>query len=115
MRQFILAATCVAMMAGLSAIGIPAAQALTTQVYTGTIVHVSTENVKVESSDKAETVSFLLVPKFKQVFSSDGKTTVQMSALKPGTPVKVYFDQTALGARHADKIVILDNGAQIKS
>ena len=55
-----------------------------------------------------ETLSFLLVPKFDQVFSSDGKTTYQMKAVKPGQYVKIYYDQKALGQRHADRILLLN-------
>jgi hypothetical protein len=52
----------------------------------------------------------LVVPKFKQIFSDDGKTTYQMASLKPGTWVTVYYDQDLMGARHADKIIILSTG-----
>ncbi|MBV8282056.1 MAG: hypothetical protein JO347_08340 [Candidatus Eremiobacteraeota bacterium] len=47
------------------------------------------------------------MPKFKNIWSEDGKTTYQMSYLKPGMKVQVTYDQKALGARHADKIVVL--------
>ena len=73
----------------------------------GTIVHVSSENLKVHDPRSGQTLSFLLVPKFKNVTSDDGKTTYQMSFLHEGTPVEVVYDQSALGARHADKIVVL--------
>jgi hypothetical protein len=73
----------------------------------GEVVHVSTENVKVYNPKTKETLSFLLTPKFDQVFSADGKTTYQMKDLHNGQYVRVIYDQKALGARHADKIVIL--------
>ena len=73
----------------------------------GTIVHVSTENLKVHDPRNGQTLSFLLVPKFKNITSDDGKSTYQMSFLHEGTPVEVIYDQSALGARHADKIVVL--------
>jgi hypothetical protein len=41
------------------------------------------------------------------VFSADGKTTYQMKAIKAGQYVKVYYDQRALGQRHADRILLL--------
>ena len=83
--------------------------------WTGYVVHVSTANIKVENKAKTQTLSFLLVPKFKQVFSDDGKTTYQMAEIKPGMIVKVVYDQDMLGARHADKIFILDTrGAKLK-
>ena len=74
--------------------------------WVGHITHVSTENLKVQDSTGHE-LSFLVVPKFKNVLSDDGKTTYQMSYLKNGMKVQVIFDQTALGARHADKITVL--------
>jgi hypothetical protein len=78
----------------------------------GNVVHVSTTNIKIKTKNKEE--SFLIVPHFDRVFSSDGKTTVQMAALKPGTLVKVYYDQKLLGARHADRIVILNRSDMTK-
>lgn len=72
----------------------------------GRIVHVSSNNIKVQSKS-GQTLSFLILPKFKNVWSDDGKTTYQMSFLHNGTPVEVLYDQSALGARHADKIIVL--------
>jgi hypothetical protein len=77
-----------------------------TQVFEGNVVHVSSNNIKV--ANPHETLSFLLVPHFDRVFSDDGKTTVQMSVLRPGRLVKVYYDQKGLGIRHADRILILN-------
>jgi hypothetical protein len=74
----------------------------------GTLVHVSTTNIKIQDVKTGKSLSFLLVPHFDRVFSSDGKTTVQMSTLKPGRLVKVYYDQKALGIRHADRILVLN-------
>jgi len=78
----------------------------------GITVHVSTTNIKVQNPKTKQTLSFLLVPKFKQVFSSDGKTTYQMSAIKPGRYVGIIYDQKALGQRHADRIYLLNNANQ---
>ena len=87
-----------------------------TNYWVGYVVHVSTENIKVENKSKTQTLSFLLVPKFKQVFSDDGKTTYQMAQVKPSMTVRVVYDQDLLGARHADKIFILNaNGEQLKA
>lgn len=87
-----------------------------TNYWTGYVVHVSTANIKVENKAKTQTLSFLLVPKFKQVFSDDGKTTYQMAQIKPGMIVRVVYDQDLLGARHADKIFIVDaHGAPLKA
>jgi hypothetical protein len=79
-----------------------------TNYWVGYVVHVSTTNIKVENKAMTQTLSFLLLPKFKQLFSDDGKTTYQMASLQPGIIVKVVYDQDLLGARHADKIYILN-------
>ena len=95
---------------------VPLASLADTNYWTGYVVHVSTANIKVEDKPKRQTLSFLILPKFKQVFSDDGKTTYQMAQIKPGMIVKVVYDQDALGARHADRIYILNaNGATLKS
>ena len=74
----------------------------------GTLVHVSTNNIKVKDNRTGKALSFLLVPHFDQIFSGDGKTTYQMKALHPGQLVKVYYDQKALGMRHLDRILVLN-------
>src|SRR5271165_4729182 len=81
--------------------------------FSGIVNHVSTSNIKVTNSKTHESLSFLIMPKFDQVFSSDGKTTYQMSAIKAGQYVKVYYDQKALGARHADRILLLNQKNQV--
>ena len=75
--------------------------------FSGIVDHVSTDNIKVTDPATHQSLGFLIVPKFDQVFSADGKTTYQMKAVKPGQYVKVYYDQRALGARHADRILLL--------
>jgi hypothetical protein len=92
-----------------------ASPATTTPMFLGTVVHVSTDNIKVKDRKSGQVLSFVLVPHFKSVFSSDGKTTAQMSALTPGTPVTVYYDQKALGVRHADRILINGSTKAMKS
>jgi hypothetical protein len=82
---------------------------LAAPTFYGITVHVSTSNIKVEDPKTKETLSFELVPKFDQVFSADGKTTYQMSAVKAGQYVGIIYDQKALGIRHADKIYLLNN------
>ncbi|MFN2461643.1 MAG: hypothetical protein ABR591_13310, partial [Candidatus Velthaea sp.] len=77
--------------------------------FNGEVQHVSTTNIKVMDPKTKTAMSFLILPQFKRVFSSDGKTTAQMSSLHPGQYVKVYYDQKALGIRHADRILILNN------
>ncbi len=78
----------------------------------GITVHVSSNNIKVQDPKTKQVLSFLIVPKFDQVFSADGKTTYQMSKIKPGQYVGIIYDQKALGARHADKIYLLNNANQ---
>jgi hypothetical protein len=96
---------------GLIAVSAPVAAAVTSVI--GTVTHVSTTDVTVRTPT-GETMKFLVVPKFKNLFSKDGKTTVQMSALKPGTPVTVYYNKV-LGYPHASKILINGSTMQIKS
>jgi len=86
--------------------------AATTSTFYGITVHVSTQNIKVQDPKTKEVLSFVLVPKFDQVFSADGKTTYQMSKVKAGQYVGIIYDQKALGVRHADKIYILTNANQ---
>jgi hypothetical protein len=74
----------------------------------GTLVHISSANIKVKDDKTGQELSFLLVPHFDQVFSEDGKTTYQMKALHSGQLVKVFYDQKMLGARHADRILVLN-------
>ncbi|HME82114.1 MAG TPA: hypothetical protein VKF82_08570 [Candidatus Eremiobacteraceae bacterium] len=75
--------------------------------YSGTVTHVSTNNIKVKNSAGME-LSFLLAPSFDQVFSTDGKTTYQMKDVKPGRHVKIVYHQQ-LGIRYADKIIFLSS------
>jgi hypothetical protein len=83
-----------------------AARAAATDRVIGTVVHVSTTDIEVKDTASGKTQKFLLIPRFKRVFSKDGKTTLQMSALKPGTPVTVYYDRHLFGVPHADRILI---------
>ncbi|HZZ66528.1 MAG TPA: hypothetical protein VFE17_13560 [Candidatus Baltobacteraceae bacterium] len=78
----------------------------------GEVVHVSVDNIKVHDPHNNQTLSFVLTPKFDQLFSADGKTTYQMKKLHPGQYVGVIYDQKALGVRHADKIYIMNNANQ---
>ena len=93
--------------------GVPAGTlAAATSTFYGITVHVSTQNIKVQNPKTKETLSFMIVPKFDQVFSADGKTTYQMSKVKAGQYVGIIYDQKGLGVRHADKIYLLDNANQ---
>ena len=82
------------------------------QIFEGLVEHVSPNNLKVVNPKTKETLSFLLVPHFNRIFKGDGQTTVQQAKLKEGSYVKVYYDQKGLGARHADRILILNNANQ---
>ncbi len=82
--------------------------------FSGTVNHVSANNIKVTDDRTHQTMSFLILPKFDQIFSADGKTTYQMSAIKAGQYVKVYYDQKMLGARHADRILLLTQHNAVK-
>lgn len=110
MRSSILKAGVTALALGMFAI--PAQVTLAASTFYGITVHVSTNNIKVQNPKTKETLSFLILPKFDQVFSADGKTTYQMSKVKAGQYVGIIYDQSALGARHADKIYLLDNANQ---
>ncbi|MGZ3507454.1 MAG: hypothetical protein ACXWNJ_03495 [Vulcanimicrobiaceae bacterium] len=86
--------------------------AMAASTFYGIVQHISTTNIKVEDPKHKQVLSFALVPKFDQIFSSDGKTTYQMKAIKPGQYVGIIYDQKALGVRHADKIYLLNNANQ---
>jgi len=103
----------IALAAGLLAapLAVPTAARAASTFY-GIVVHVSTSNIKVQDSRTKQILSFTLVPKFDDVFSADGKTTYQMSKVKPGQYVGIIYDQKALGIRHADKIYLLNNANQ---
>ena len=75
----------------------------------GIVVHVSTNNIKVQDPRNHQTLSFEIVPKFDRVFSGDGKTTYQMGDIRAGRYVGIVYDQKLLGVRHADKIYLLTN------
>ena len=79
--------------------------------YEGTVVHISTDDLKVKGTEGG-TFSFLIVPRFHNLLHADRKTTAQMNEIKAGDRVKVRYDQSALGARHADEII--DESAPLK-
>ena len=112
MMRSVFQATALAAATGLLS-SIPyAALAMTNSTFYGITVHVSSQNIKVEDPKTKQVLSFVLLPKFDQVFSADGKTTYQMSKIKAGQYVGVIYDQKALGVRHADKIYLLTNANQ---
>jgi len=115
MRKLALFIVSVWMLAVIFAASAPLTAQADTGVWSGRVVHVSTANIKVYNPVGKKTLSFLLVPKFRSVFSDDGKTTIQMATIKPGMWVKVFYDQDLLGARHADKIVMVKSGKAMGS
>jgi hypothetical protein len=107
--------TFAAALAGVAFLSLPLSPALAKiraghQIFQGLVEHVSPNNIKVVDPKSKQTLSFLMVPHFNKIFKGDGQTTQQEAALQEGQYVKVYYDQKALGARHADRILILNNG-----
>ncbi len=110
MKRFVSSAAAAALFVTLIVASSNAALAAST--FYGIVVHVSTNNIKVQDSRTKQTLSFTIVPKFNEVFSANGKTTYQMSAIKAGQYVGIIYDQKMLGVRHADKIYLLNNANQ---
>lgn len=109
MRTFLLAAGLAALPLFATAVTAPAVAGPVGSAWVeGNLVHISTTNVKLIDEKTGKSLSFLLVPHFDQIFSEDGKTTYQMSALHRDQLIKVYYDQKFLGARHADRIEVLN-------
>jgi hypothetical protein len=86
--------------------------ALAASTFYGEAVHVSTNNIKVRDPKTGQVLSFEILPHFDQIFSPDGKTTFQMKDVHEGHYVGIVYDQKFLGARHADKIYIMNNANQ---
>jgi hypothetical protein len=108
MRTFLVAAALAALPLSASMMAPAAAVPVGHSWVEGTLTHISSNNIKVKDDKTGTELSFLLVPHFDQVFSSDGKTTYQMKALHSGQLVKVFYDQKFLGQRHADRIEVLN-------
>ena len=110
MRTYLLAALIAAVPAATAVVAPAPAQAakVGSAWVEGTLVHISSSNIKIKDDKTGKELGFLLVPHFDQVFSSDGKTTYQMKSLHSGQLVKVYYDQKFLGARHADRILVMN-------
>ncbi|MDQ2817424.1 MAG: hypothetical protein M3T49_04335 [Candidatus Eremiobacteraeota bacterium] len=110
MRKLFVLFSTVALLAAALFAAPTGAQAKGPNVFVGRVVHVSTANIKVYNPSSRETLSFTLVPRFKAIFSDEGKTTYQMAHLRDGAMVKVFYDQKLMGIRHADKIFVLKGG-----
>jgi hypothetical protein len=85
---------------------VPVQAASSVNIIYGYVEHVSSTNIKVYDVNQKDSIAFEIFPKFDQVFSDDGKTTYQMKDIKSGAFVKIYYDQKALGVRHADRIFV---------
>ena len=83
------------------------AQAIKVYAAVGTVQHVSTDNIKIFILEERKVESFIVIPKFKNLFSKDGKTTYQMADLRPGMLVDVHYS-VRLGIRHATDIYVLN-------
>ena len=94
---------------GLQILTVQAATTATvaSSVYLGLVQHVSPTAIKVSNPKDKTSETFTIAPKVTHIFWADGKTNAQMGALVVGQFVKVYFAQERLGARRADRIVIL--------
>jgi hypothetical protein len=79
------------------------------QVFEGLVKHVSTTDLKVYNPSSKKTMGFALVPRFGNVFKSDGRTSQTVNDLAAGQYVKVYYDQKMLGLVHADRILIMSS------
>ncbi len=96
--------------------GVASAVKAGSQVYEGLVKHISTSSLQVFNPTTKKTLSFVLVPRFGNVFKKDGRTSASVSDLQAGQYVKVYYDQKALGVVHADRILIMSsNNTAVKS
>lgn len=89
-----------------------AAATNTAMRFYGIVKHVSANNLKVYNPVQKKTVSFLIAPKFHNVFKKGSKTT-QLSTIAPGQYVEVRYDRKLLGQAHADRINLLDKDNRI--
>ncbi len=78
------------------------------RTFDGTVVHVSTLNIKVRGLEggKQQILSFVYLPRF-------GKAS-PIYKIHAGENVRVTFDQDAGGTRHVDKITPVATGKGMK-
>jgi len=100
-----------AIIAAVAIVSVPRA-AMAANTFYGIVIHVSMNNIKVQDTRTNQSLSFLILPKFNKVFSPDGKTTYQMTAIHAGRYVGILYDTHALGARHANAIYLLNSRNQ---
>ncbi|MGA2393167.1 MAG: hypothetical protein ABSH03_07450 [Candidatus Lustribacter sp.] len=91
----------------------PASAGVGSANVSGIVSHVSDNNIKI-TDGSGHQLSFLIVPKFDQIFDANGKGTYQMKDVKAGQYVKIYYDQKLLGQRHADRILLLRQNNMVK-
>ena len=78
------------------------------RTFDGTVVHVSTLNMKVKGMEggKQQILSFVYLPKL-------GKAS-PIYKIHAGQNVRVTYDQRGAGARHVDKVTPLASGKTMK-
>jgi len=78
------------------------------RTFDGTVVHVSTLNIKVKGLEggKEQILSFVYLPKL-------GKAS-PIYKIHAGQMVRVTYDQRGAGARHVDKITPMATGKSVK-
>ena len=88
-------------------LGIASAKSSDHREFGGSVVHISTENIKVHGVEggRPQTISFIINPKFTKLTHSDGKSTAELREFRVGDEVIVRFDQKFFGMRHADLII----------
>jgi hypothetical protein len=86
------------------------------QVAEGLVKHTATNSISIYNPRTKQSERFVIVPRFGNVFSADGRTSRQVKDLHNGQYVKVYYDQKMLGIMHADRILIMnDNNMSMKT
>ena len=98
-------------------LGMASAKSSAHRDFEGTVVHISSDNIKVHGVEggKAQTLSFLISPKSVKISRSHGSGTAAMRDIRVGDMVKVRFDQKLLGVRHADAILDETDDTHLKT
>ncbi len=99
-------------------VGMASAASSSHRDFQGTVVHISTDNIKVHGIEggKAQTLSFLIDPKVIKVSKKvHGQATAEMRDIQVGDSVLVRYDQKFLGVRHADAIMDMSTATHMKT
>jgi hypothetical protein len=89
-----------------------AAQHVKGVVWQGDVTHVSADNIKVIDA-AGDVRSFIVSQNFKSVFTADGASALPMSAVHPGTTVRVFYSYI-FGLRHPNAIFVLSESRQTR-